>query len=69
MAENHRAPGADVVYEALAVFAFQPGTLGALDKQWIAAYARKSANRRVNAAGDDISCIGKVLLIEKSLGI
>ncbi len=52
VAEDHGAPGADVVDIALAVGVDRVGPGGAVEEDRIAADAAKRAHRRVHAAGD-----------------
>jgi hypothetical protein len=52
VAEDHRAPGADVVDIALVVFVGDVGAFGVLEEQRRAANALERAHRRVHAAGD-----------------
>src|SRR3977135_4454137 len=52
VAENGRAPGADVVEVLFAVDVPDSRTLSALDEEWVAAQAAKSADGRIDAAGD-----------------
>ncbi len=52
VAEDHRAPGADVVDVALVVLVDDIGAFGVLEEQRGAADAAEGANRRVDAAGD-----------------
>jgi hypothetical protein len=52
VAEDHRAPGADVVDVALVVLVDDVGAFGVLEEQRRAADALERADRRVDAAGD-----------------
>ncbi|MOA39700.1 hypothetical protein D3C78_1615030 [compost metagenome] len=52
VAEDHRAPGADVVHIALIVLVDHVGAGGVLEEQRRAADAAEGAHRRVDAAGD-----------------
>ena len=54
VAQNHRAPGADVVGVALAVGVPHVGTLGAADEARRATHGAKSAHGRVDAARDHL---------------
>ena len=51
VAQNHRAPGAEVVDVAVAVGVVEIRALGALDEGRRAAHGAKGAHRRVDAAG------------------
>jgi hypothetical protein len=53
MAQDHRAPGADVVDVAPAFDVPQPGAFGAADEARRAADGSEGAHRRIDAAGDD----------------
>ena len=68
VAQNHRAPGADVVGIALAVGVPHIGALGAADKARRAAYGLKGAHRRVDAAGNNGAGAGKEFDIAVSGG-
>ena len=59
VAEDHRAPGADVVDIALVVLVDHIGAFGVLEEQRCAANAPEGAYRRVDAAGDVLLGIGK----------
>ena len=53
VAQDHRAPGAEVVDVAIAVGVDEVGALGALDKRRRAAHRFEGAHRRVDAAGKE----------------
>ena len=53
VAQNHRAPGAEVVDVAIAVGVVKVRALGALDEGRRAAHGAKGADRRVDAAGKE----------------
>ncbi|MNZ81428.1 hypothetical protein D3C78_1000940 [compost metagenome] len=59
VAEDHRAPGADVIHIALVVFVGDVGAFGVLEEQRRAADALERANRRVHATGNVFLGIGK----------
>jgi hypothetical protein len=52
VAEDHRAPGTDVVDIALVILVDDVGAFGVLEEQRRAADALERADRRVDAAGD-----------------
>ena len=52
MAENRRAPGADVINQFISVHVPDFATGGAIDKKRIAADRAKCAHRRIDAAGN-----------------
>ncbi|MCY1534316.1 hypothetical protein D9M68_696840 [compost metagenome] len=63
MAQDHRAPGADVVDVLLAVGVPEIGTLGALHETRCAAHGAEGAHGRVHAAGDQGLGAVKQLLV------
>ena len=52
VAEDHRAPGAEEVEVAIAVFVEEVGALGVGDEGWVAAYGAEGTDGRVDAAGE-----------------
>ena len=54
MAEDQRAPRADVVDVAIAVDVVEIGRFAALEKDRLAADAAERAGRTIDAAGDEI---------------
>jgi len=56
VAEDHRAPGADVVDVAVAVSVDQEGTLGADDHGRVAAHGAEGANGGIDPAGQELLC-------------
>ncbi|MCY1450169.1 hypothetical protein D9M71_669540 [compost metagenome] len=59
VAEDHRAPGADVVDVALVVFIHHVGAFRVLEEQRRAADALERADRGVDAAGDVLLGVGE----------
>ncbi|MNZ50456.1 hypothetical protein D3C78_682440 [compost metagenome] len=59
VAEDHRAPGADVVDVALVILVNDVGAFGMLEEQRRAANALESADRRVDATGDVLLGLGE----------
>lgn len=59
VAEDHRAPGADVVDVALVVFIDHVRAFGMLEEQRGAADAAEGAYRRIDAAGDVLLGVGE----------
>jgi len=65
VAENHGAPGAEVVDESTAVGVGKPGSLGRLNKRGRAAHRAESTHGRVDATGEESLC---ALLEDKGPG-
>ena len=64
VAEDHRAPGADVI-DVAAIFSIPHiSALGAADKARCAAHALKSADGRIHAAGDALLSTFKKFLVD-----
>ncbi|MNC39728.1 hypothetical protein D3C75_884000 [compost metagenome] len=59
VAEDHRAPGADVVDVALVILVNDVGAFGMLEEQRRAANALESADWRVDAARDVLLGLGE----------
>jgi len=59
VAEDHRAPGTDVVHIALVVFVGDVGAFGMLEEQRRAADALECTHGGVHTAGDVFLGIGK----------
>ena len=59
VAEDHRAPGTDIVDVALVVFVNDVGAFGMLEEQRRAAHAFESAHWRVDATGDVLLGFGE----------
>ena len=59
VAEDHRAPGTDIVDVALVIFIGDVGAFGVLEEQRRAADTFERANRRVNAARDVLLRVGE----------
>ena len=62
VAEDVRAPGADVVDVGLAIDVLDAAALGAADEERLAADVAEGADRGVDAAGDQGLGLGKELL-------
>src|SRR5581483_8989476 len=56
MAQNHRAPGTEVVDGSVAVDVVEIGALGTLDERRFAAHGAKGPHGRVHAAGEKTFC-------------
>jgi hypothetical protein len=59
VAEDHRAPGADVIHVALVIFVGDVGAFGMLEEQRRAAHAFERSHGGVHTAGDVFLGIGK----------
>ena len=67
VAEDHRAPGTDIVDVTTTIFAFEPGTCGALEKNRFTADPGKGSYRGVHATGDDVSGVRKITHVQISM--
>jgi hypothetical protein len=59
VAENRRAPRADVIDVFLTVDVPNPRALGTVNEKWFAAEAAKGADRGIHAAGDSLQRVSE----------
>jgi len=62
VAENRRAPGADVINQFIAIHVPDFGAARPVDEKRIAAHRAEGAHRRIDAAGNVFQRLGKKLV-------